>query len=224
MKILAVLVLIFTIMLQSCNLNQTKPMEIKQVKDAYAKKNGGIPNENIFLIENFSNNIEGIISILNYTRDTITKMKPFKKENGLCEFIFNKEDVNFDDGYYTIDAKTSIMISINNKSKYFKLIKVVSDDILQYTLKGSSDICIAYESFNLSVFKTFLDAIAKERNKIKYNYTTKQFEINGKKTEAFKQEYQLINSSEFTLECAITYLDKDNFKIEFPNYNLIKRA
>jgi NADPH-dependent 7-cyano-7-deazaguanine reductase QueF len=72
------------------------------------------------------------------------------------------------------------------------------------------------------VFKTFVDAIEKERDEIQYNYTNKQFEINGKKAETFEQEYELINSREFTMECIITYLGKDNFKINFPKHILNK--
>jgi len=207
--------LILTITFISCG---QQGMKIKPIEDVYAKKNGEIPNENIFLIENFSNNIDGIITILNYTKDTIPKMIPFKKEAYNYDFVFNRNDVVFDDGGYDINAEKSISIFLNDDNTYFKSIYIFSNNNLKYRLKRKSTILIDYENFNLSVFKTFLDAVKQERNKIKYNYSANQFEIDNEKVETFERKYELIKTRGSTIECVINYIGKDYFSIDFPNH------
>lgn len=216
MKIMPFVFLIFAIILQSCNSNQTKPMDIRQVEDTYAKSNGGIPNENIFLIENFPNNIEGVIFILNYAKDTATKKMPLKKDNSIVRFIFNKNDVTFDDGGYSINVDSSILIHLNNETKKFKSIKIYIGDSFSFKFTEQSSVLISYEKFDLNVFKTFLYAIEQERNKIKYNYITEQFEINGEKLESLIQEYKLINGRDSKIACLVQYDSLSSFTVLFP--------
>ena len=87
---------------------EQKPMKISQVEDDYAKQNGGIPNENIFLIEHFKNDREGIKAIVDYVQDTVVKMMPFKNSTSIIDFIFDRNDVDFEDGDYRIKDKTAI--------------------------------------------------------------------------------------------------------------------
>lgn len=216
MKMMPFVLLIFATILRLCNFNQTKPMDIKNIEDIYAKRNDGIPNENIFLIENFANNIEGVISILNHAKNTTTKMMPLKKENGIVRFIFNKNDVSFDDGAYSINVDSSILIHLNNETQKFKAINIYIGDNLPFKFTEQSSILISYEKFDLNVFKTFLYAIKQERNKIKYNYLTEQFEVNGEKIESLMQEYKLINGRDSNIACIVQYDSKSSFTVQFP--------
>ncbi|MBL4746282.1 MAG: hypothetical protein JKY08_07925, partial [Flavobacteriaceae bacterium] len=202
------------LLIASCT---SKEMRISQVEDVYAKQNGGIPNENVFLIENFKDNKEGIKKVFSYANDTISKKSFFHLSKRGCFFIFNRGSVFFDDGSFEIDFQNkSIYVYINKENtNYFKSISISDLKNKPHTLKGGSDVFIAYKVFNLEVLNTFLNAIEKERRKVKYNYTSKQFEKNGVLFKQLNQEYQLINTTNFTVDCTLKYIDQDNFTIVF---------
>ena len=198
---------------------EQQPMKISQVEDDYAKQNGGIPNENVFLIECFKNNKESIKAIVDYVQDTVVKMMPFKNPTSSCKFIFDRDDVDFEDGDYRISSKTSLSFFINEKeTDYLEAIHIFRGKRLPYVLQGDSTVVINYKTFTLNVLKTFLEAVEKERDKIGYNYDTDQFEIAGEKLLTFKKTYRLLNARDSTVSCVINYVKKGNFTIDFPEH------
>ena len=194
---------------------EQKPMKISQVEDDYAKQNGGIPNENIFLIEHFKNDKEDIKAIFRYTKDTLVNRMPFNGElNGVFDFIFDLDDVHFEDGSYEISSRASMDFFINDEyPEYFTSINIFRGKRLPYVLRGDSTVVINYKTFTLNVLKTFLEAVEKERDKIGYNYDTDQFEIAGEKLLTFKKTYRLLNARDSTVSCVVNYVGLADFLV-----------
>ena len=139
-------------------------MQIMQIEDSYAAKNGGTPNDHIFLIQNFKDNKEGLLYFFNYLEDSIKPRLPFNKYSSYCEFYYNKNDIYFDDGtYYGTDIKNyNIVVFQEKKPHFFSGIDFYPNKPTNpqtYTIKKQGnfiDIVLDYKELQRKPLKEFL--------------------------------------------------------------------
>ncbi len=194
-----IIYILITILFFSC---QEKEFKIIPIEDDYAKQNGGQINDDVFLINGFRNDKESIKKIFQYIETTIKPRLPFNVSINDCVFIFDREDVTFDDGAYTIHTDNYLWFAFNkNDYDFFKIInlKRTKENEYSYTIENEN-VVINYNAFNIDVLRYFIN-IARKTHKNSFT----------------KVKYILINKNTSKIDCKIeynNYIKGEAFKIE----------
>ena len=173
-------------------------MQIMQIEDSYVAKNGGTPNDHIFLIQNFKDNKEGLLYFFNYLEDSIKPKFPFSKKDfsSFPVFIFNKNDISFDDGTYERKGE-SISVLFDPPPFYlfysihFNTNKLIKKQTYTIQKQGNFiDIIMEYKELNINILTQFMTAVQECRKK---NKTWRE------------STFSLIRKNNNKKEAAITY-------------------
>ena len=87
-------------------------MKITPILEDYSAMELDASNSNVFLIQNFKDNKEGLLYFFNYLEDSIKPRIPLNDDLSSCDFVYNKNDFSFDYDHYGATG--------DNISVYFK--------------------------------------------------------------------------------------------------------
>lgn len=195
---LVYLIIVSTIII-SC---KPKEMKITQLVDLYAKKNGEVPNDDVFCAKGFYDNKKSIKKVFQYINDSIRLKLPFKVSVNDCTIVFNENDVTYEDGTVEMNTKEYFWFLFNNENyDYFSTIILKRDyEKSPFTLK-KSNIIISYKELNLNVLQNFFE-IAKSAHK----------------DDKLQTSFILVNKDTEKEECNLIYnntIKGDAFKVVF---------
>ena len=169
-------------------------MSIEPIVDIYAIKNREIPNNDVFYIEGFKDDKRSIRKIFDYLENNIKPTLPFNDNSTSTTFLFDKDDIKFDDTtYYLADDTKRVFISFdeNNYNNFEIILLLEGYHKLNYQIKEKK-VIIDYEKFNSRALQTFIDVAVKMHKDIKQ----KEFIMVQKKSNKIEAKINYINRND----------------------------
>lgn len=195
MKLLFLIITV--VFLSSCEQKDVE-MSIEPIVDIYGIQNKSIPINDLFHIEGFKDDKKSIIKIFDYADNQIKPILPFNHTDTIATFVFDKDDIEFDDtAAFLRDGVKSMSICFYEKDyNYFSYIVFIRNyQKLSYQVKNKK-IIIDYEEFDSRALQTFIDIVENIHKKTK------------------QKKFILVQKRSNRIEARIVYIDIDAFTFE----------